>query len=290
MAIYRNIQVSFWTDSKVVDDFTPEDRYFYLYLFTNPHTNLCGCYELSLRQASIETGYTVETIERLIYRMNKIHHVAIYDKVFKEILLINWHKYNWTMSKDFRKALIKEIDSVKAKPFKSYLMGKYEKRTDGDDTVCTPSLDGGGTTVTVSVTDTNTNTVNNINNKTIIKNKKHKYGEYNHVLLTDEEHQKLVDEYGDQETDKAIKYLDEYIEMKGTKYKSHYLALRKWVFDAIKEKKQEKKNNLGLFGDYKQTSSDDEWDELTRAALKDVNHREDDNVKNTNRDDLQGLW
>lgn len=49
-------------------------------------------------------------------------------------------------------------------------------------------------------------------------------------------------------------------------------------------------NNLGLFGDYKQTSSDDEWDGLTRAALKDVNHREDDNVKNTYRDDLQGLW
>ena len=55
MAIYRSIQMSFWTDSKVVDEFTPEDRYFYLYLFTNPHTNLAGCYELSLKQASVET-------------------------------------------------------------------------------------------------------------------------------------------------------------------------------------------------------------------------------------------
>ena len=39
------------------------------------------------------------------------------------------------------------------------------------------------------------------------------------------------------ETKEAIKYLDEYIEMKGTKYTSHYMALRKWVFDAVKEKK-----------------------------------------------------
>ena len=46
MAIYRNVSMSFWTDSKVADDFTAEDRYFYLYLFTNPHTNLCGCYEI----------------------------------------------------------------------------------------------------------------------------------------------------------------------------------------------------------------------------------------------------
>ena len=34
MAIYRNVQTSFWTDPKVADDFTPEDKFFYLYLFT----------------------------------------------------------------------------------------------------------------------------------------------------------------------------------------------------------------------------------------------------------------
>lgn len=28
MAIYRNIQMAFWTDSKVIDDFTPEDKFF----------------------------------------------------------------------------------------------------------------------------------------------------------------------------------------------------------------------------------------------------------------------
>ena len=48
MASYRNISMDFWTDSKVVDDFTPEDRYIYLYCMTNPHTNLCGCYEVSI--------------------------------------------------------------------------------------------------------------------------------------------------------------------------------------------------------------------------------------------------
>ena len=40
MAIYRNVQLSFWTDNKVEDDFTPEDKYFYLYLLTNPQTGL----------------------------------------------------------------------------------------------------------------------------------------------------------------------------------------------------------------------------------------------------------
>lgn len=66
---------------------------------------------------------------------------------------------------------------------------------------------------------------------------KHKYGEYGHVLLKDDELEKLNAEYGEEETKEAIRYLDEYIEMKGTKYKSHYLALRKWVYEAVKERK-----------------------------------------------------
>lgn len=73
MATYRNVQMSFWTDSKVTDDFTPEDRYFYLYLMTNPHTNLAGCYELSLKVASNETGYTKEVVENLIDRFITVH-------------------------------------------------------------------------------------------------------------------------------------------------------------------------------------------------------------------------
>ena len=32
MAIYRNVSMNFWTDSKVDDEFTPEEKYFMLYL------------------------------------------------------------------------------------------------------------------------------------------------------------------------------------------------------------------------------------------------------------------
>ena len=72
------------------------------------------------------------------------------------------------------------------------------------------------------------------------KEQKHKYGEYNHVMLTDKERDKLMDEYGEVETSEAIKYLDEYIEMKGYKAKNHYLAIRKWVFDAVNRDKKSK--------------------------------------------------
>ena len=63
------------------------------------------------------------------------------------------------------------------------------------------------------------------------KASKHKYGEYKNVLLKDEELQKLKEEY--QNWEELIKYLDEYIEMKGYKAKSHYLCIKKWVVDAV---------------------------------------------------------
>lgn len=66
------------------------------------------------------------------------------------------------------------------------------------------------------------------------KASKKKYGVYKHVLLKDEELQKLKDEYPNCE--ELITYLDEYIEMKGYKAKSHYLAIKKWVVDAVKKK------------------------------------------------------
>lgn len=65
---------------------------------------------------------------------------------------------------------------------------------------------------------------------------KHKRGEYGHVLLTDEQEQKLMDEYGEIVTIKAIEFLDEYIEEKGYKAKNHYLTIRRWVIDAVKER------------------------------------------------------
>jgi len=155
MAIYRTIQISFWTDPKVVDDFTPEDKYFYLYLFTNPHTNLSGCYQISKTQMAMELGYAKETIDRLLNRFQTIHKVIFYDSETKEILLVNWHKYNWTKSENFRKALFSNISDVKNEKFREYLVKCFS----GDDTVSIPYEYGMETSVTVTVTDTVTDSV-----------------------------------------------------------------------------------------------------------------------------------
>lgn len=163
MALYRNIQMSFWTDPKVEDDYTSDDRYFYLFLMTNPHTNLCGCYEISINQMSKFTGIkSTKKIENLLERMEKVHKNVLYSKRTKELLILRWYKYNWTSSEKFRKPLLKEIQKIKCQEFKEYLMALFN----GEDTVST--LDGYGidttdsVTVSVSVTDTVSDTVKEI--------------------------------------------------------------------------------------------------------------------------------
>ena len=56
---------------------------------------------------------------------------------------------------------------------------------------------------------------------------KHKYGEYNNVLLTDEELDKLIAEFPDYQ--KRIENLSNYIASTGKKYKSHYATIRNWA-------------------------------------------------------------
>lgn len=70
---------------------------------------------------------------------------------------------------------------------------------------------------------------------------KKKYGEYSHVLLTDKEINKLEEEYNKELISSYIKKLDEYIEVKGAKYKNHNLVIRNWLGkDASSKKSFEK--------------------------------------------------
>lgn len=66
---------------------------------------------------------------------------------------------------------------------------------------------------------------------------KHSFGEFKHVKLTDEEHRRLIEQYGEDDTAEAVRILDEYIEEKGYKTKNHYLTMKKWVFNAVNERR-----------------------------------------------------
>lgn len=135
MAIYRNIQLSFWTDNKVEDDFTPEDKYFYLYLLTNPQTNICGCYEVSFSQMSHQTGYNKETLLRLLERFEKTHELIKYSKNTKEILILNWSKYNWSKSEKVLAGVANVAKYIKNQEFREYVFSLLDSMQEDNDNI-----------------------------------------------------------------------------------------------------------------------------------------------------------
>lgn len=61
------------------------------------------------------------------------------------------------------------------------------------------------------------------------KSSKKKFGEYGNISLTDEQYNQLVKDYGESVMNDYIQRMDEYIQMKGKKYKDFNLALRNWI-------------------------------------------------------------
>jgi hypothetical protein len=111
MAIYRSLHISFWTDTKIAVEFTPKERYFYLYLLTNPHTSITGCYEISVKQMAAETGLSKPEAQKLLDRLRSVHKVIEYDEETRELFIIRWHAYNWNRSPNCRKAIQASRDS-----------------------------------------------------------------------------------------------------------------------------------------------------------------------------------
>lgn len=122
----RFIQSEMWNDSKFADDFTPEDKFFWLMLLTTRYGNLAGCFEFSKKQMSNDSGYNEQTIENLLYRFINIHKIIDYDYETKEILILNWHKYNWTKSPKFKVSLDKFVEKIKNEKFKNHIIKSYE--------------------------------------------------------------------------------------------------------------------------------------------------------------------
>ncbi|MBI6873610.1 DnaD domain protein [Clostridium aciditolerans] len=115
MATYRQIQTSFWQDGFIME-LTPEEKYFYFYLMTNQKTTQCGIFEIPRLIIEAETGYNGETVDKLIKRFVDYGKI-LYCKETKEIMIVNWIKYNFINSKNTMLCINKELKKVKNKDF-----------------------------------------------------------------------------------------------------------------------------------------------------------------------------
>ncbi|PAY11504.1 conserved phage C-terminal domain-containing protein [Bacillus sp. 7705b] len=116
MAKYRHVRTEFWQDPKVLEEMTPEDRYFYLYLLTNPFTTQIGIYSITKKQMAFDIGYSIESINSLMDRFQNHHRLVVYNSDTREIAIMKWGKYNLNKAgKPMMDCIEKELQEVKDK-------------------------------------------------------------------------------------------------------------------------------------------------------------------------------
>jgi hypothetical protein len=118
MAKKRYINTKFWSDTFIVE-LNPLDRYLFLYLLTNEHTDICGIYELPWRVMARESGLEDEMLQKMFKRLDeKVYYIDgyIYIKNFAKHQAVNESielgiKRSIALIPDNIIAKIKEIDT-----------------------------------------------------------------------------------------------------------------------------------------------------------------------------------
>lgn len=114
MALYRQVQTSFWQDVRVLEEMTPEDKLFYMYLMTNPQTRQIGVYQITKKTMAFELGYSMESVGSLLDRFERHHKIVKYNPETREIAILNWGKYNLNKGgKPIEDCVKKELGEVK---------------------------------------------------------------------------------------------------------------------------------------------------------------------------------
>lgn len=154
----RLVNTELWNDETIIENFTAEDKYFWLYLLTSPHNNMCGVFKNSPALIARDMGLHKDGIVNLIYRFETYHKMIYTDKETNEIMILNWYKYNWSKSTKILNLIEKEQQGIKSEEINRLL---EERKNivflEKDDTLSIPYR-------YPSISITNTNTNSNYNN------------------------------------------------------------------------------------------------------------------------------
>lgn len=136
MGIKRIVDTDFWTDDKVLDEFSIDDRLFMLYLMTNPHTTQLGIYKVNMKYMVIETGFSKDVLNVLIERFERNYGIIKYSNKTKEIAIKNYLKYSIVKGgAPVRDCLVKEIKAVKNKQLIAWVFSQLKGSEELNDTV-----------------------------------------------------------------------------------------------------------------------------------------------------------
>lgn len=136
MSIKRVVDVHFWDDDKVLGTFSPEDKLFFLYLMTNPHTKQLGIYALPRQYIALEVGYALDVVDVLLDRFENVYGLIRYSYRTGEVAIKNYLRHSIVKGgKPVEDLLVKEIAEVKDLGLLQYVYDSIHDARNLNDTV-----------------------------------------------------------------------------------------------------------------------------------------------------------
>lgn len=112
--VKRIVDTDFWTDMQVIDNYSVEDKFFYLYLLTNDKSTQLGIYSLPKKVMSFETGFTTDVIQVLLERFSDTYHKIRYSEATQEVTILESLQFSvLTGGKPVQDLLEREMTRVK---------------------------------------------------------------------------------------------------------------------------------------------------------------------------------
>lgn len=243
MSKQRYVQDSFWTDP-YIEKLTPDEKLVFLHLLTNPQCNCAGVYELRAKRLSYETGYDVEVVENILNRFVRDNKIIRHNDW---IIMVNHLKHQYLGSKTaegvnriIKETPIEVFSLFKEKTFYNSNNEAYVVLSLKDDRY---PIQG------VSKLPYSKVRLSKVKLSKVINKK---YGEFENVALTEEEHFKLIEKIGEPNTNLLIEELSGYLASTNKKYANHYATLLNWARRKIqnhqeKVQLQTKKRTIATF-------------------------------------------
>jgi hypothetical protein len=98
----RAVNTRFWEDP-FIEGLNPTEKLLFLYLLTNPLTNLLGIYEITIKRICYDTGMTKESVEKGLKSFETVNKALIIDNY---VVLPNFLK-NQSLNENMKTGVVK---------------------------------------------------------------------------------------------------------------------------------------------------------------------------------------
>jgi hypothetical protein len=112
MGTHRYIATSFW-DDEWVQTLDPSEKLLYLYLMTNPLTNIAGIYKITEKRMTFDSGFNKDTLHGIFAKFEKAGKAY---RMGEYVILPSWPKHqNWQSKDDIKAGITKILYSLSDK-------------------------------------------------------------------------------------------------------------------------------------------------------------------------------